>query len=579
MSKGIKTCGNRPGYKVFSFNTSVRNPKRNEDFLKAFLKFEGKIFDSNASRAYLCELVKFGVYKFNNVPEYIKQKWETNTELSIDEINRLFEDNPQATGWHNRVMTSYMRSLKDQGFLIYADDPKGTRYHIITLSKLGKELIDKKHDISLIYTKVMVGLHAHNPSRQAMFNRSRPFLNTLFVIEKVNKLWKTKGNNPKGILRHEFATFVLSMKDNDFEKAALEIIKYREKFGSKINMEYINNYLSDHGILTLAEKSICSDYPDDVFRKFEMTGLLTSHGYSKYLYYNLSSYNIEKISALLEYYKNYDFVEFDTLQSYYDYLNDIVVPWEEDLELRRKIARTKAVYLGRIFNESIPLEEEEMQLDRAFYSNALAKAITKYDIKLILNELMILSGIIKSKSKFDEITESLRLEYLLALAIGKLYGTEGLVSNIIYNEDGIPMHWALGNQCDIMLFRREGSLILEPTMLCTRDQQKRNETTSITRHALDAHDKYKMDFKVIMIAPKVHQDTIDYFTYRSARNNLEMITLTISRIVGLFGMNEKYDSFLNELKNIFEYFKEHDDDLNLCADYINSYKPLESIYE
>lgn len=579
MSSGVKTSGNRPGYKIFSFNTSVRNPKRNDEFLRAFLRYEGKLFDSVASRSYLCELVRCGVYQFVNVPEYIRQKWSLNIELTSSEVNDLIDANPQATGLHNRVMTSYMRSLKDQGFLIYEDDPNGSRYHIIRLSKLGKDLIDENKDTSIVYTKVMLGLHAKNPSRQAMYNESRPFLNALFVINKVNELWKSMGNQPKGVLRHEFSTFILSMKDNNYEKAAKEIIKYRTKFRSEVNMTYINDYLEKNDILPLAQNSICNDYPDDVFRKFEMTGLFISHGHSKYIYYNLSDYNKEKIDLIIKYYDGYGYNDFNTPLEYYEFLASMEIPWEENLEMRRRIAKTKAAYLGRPFNDSIPLEQEELQLDRAFYSHALARAISKYDIKLILNELMILSGINKTESKFKDIAESLRLEYLLALAIGKLYGTDGLVSNIIYNENGDPMHWALGNQCDIMVFRSEGSLILEPTMLCSRDQQKRNETTSITRHAIDASGQYQTNFKVLMIAPKVHQDTIDYFTYRSARNNLEMITLTIARIVGLFAENQKYNDLLKDLDNIFNFFMENDNNLDLCADFINSYRPEQSIYQ
>ena len=35
------TAGNRKGFKVFSINTTIRNPQRNIDFLKAIANFEG----------------------------------------------------------------------------------------------------------------------------------------------------------------------------------------------------------------------------------------------------------------------------------------------------------------------------------------------------------------------------------------------------------------------------------------------------------------------------------------------------------------------------------------------------------
>lgn len=572
------TSGNRPGYKIFSFNTSVRNPKRNEEFLKAFIKFDGKTFDKNASHAYLCELVRGGIYQFTSVPENIKKKWEANIDLTNEEVQKLIDENPQATGEHNRIMTSYMRALRDQGFLCYEDIPSKGKYHIIKITKMGHELIDEEKDISIVYTKVMIGLHAKNPARNTMYNCSRPFLNALFVINRVNEIWKEKGKDPKGVLRHEFAAFILSMKDCDYEKSAQEIIKYRSLFKSEVNMAYINTFLLDNKVLPLAHRSICNDYPDDVFRKFEMTGLISSHGYSKYIYYNISSYNKEKADQILDLYKNYKFEEFSSAYSYNEYLSSVKVPWEKDLELRKKIAKTKAIYLGREFNDSISLDEEELQIDRAFYTSALEKAICRYEKNMILKELLILSGIVKEKSKFNDIAESLRLEYLLALAIGKSYGLQGLVSNIIYNEIGEPMHCALGKKCDILFFREEGSLILEPTMLRTRDQQIRNETTAINRHLADASGRYNQEFKVLMIAPKVHRDTIDYFTYRSKNNNLKMVTLTISKFVGLLDENIEYNCFLSKLDELLEYYKNNESSLDVCTDYINSYKPNEKIY-
>jgi len=573
------TSGNRPGYKIFSFNTSVRNPKRNEDFLKAFIRFDGQVFDKYASHAYLCELVKLGVYKFVNVSEDIKYKWDNNIDLTRAEVESLIAANPQATGEHNRVMTSYMGSLKNQGFLAYYDNPEGGRYHIIKITKLGKMLIDPNMDESIVYTKAMIGLHALSPSRTAMYNRSRPFLNTLFVVNRVNQLWEQLGNEPKGILRHEFSTFVLSMRDCDYERAAQEIIKYRKKFRYEVKITYIKEYLQSLDIEPYEEGSITKDYPDDVFRKFEMTGLMRSHGAYSYIYYDLSKYNEEKVKQILDFYKDYSFNEFENQERYLDFMTNVIIPWEENVILRRKIAQTKAAFLGRPFNDSIPLEEEELQLDRAFYSGALKRAVDRYDLKFIFKELMILSGVLRIKSKFFEIPESLRLEYLLALALGKIYGTNGLVSNIIYNEDGDPMHVALGGQCDIILYREEGSLILEPTMITGRDQQRRNETTSITRHATTVSGAYASDFRTIMIAPKVHPDSIDYFTYRSTRNHLKLLTLTIAKTVGLFNENRVYSNLLNSIDDLVKYFCDNQDDFGRCADFINSYRPDASCYE
>ena len=46
------------------------------------------------------------------------------------------------------------------------------------------DLIEGKN-VETVYSKAMIGLHANNPQRPAMFNNSRPFLNTLFVIKEL----------------------------------------------------------------------------------------------------------------------------------------------------------------------------------------------------------------------------------------------------------------------------------------------------------------------------------------------------------------------------------------------------------
>ena len=66
------TSGNRDGYKIFSINTTVRNPQRNLEFLIHFKKFDGFVFDNKMKINYLIELVKNGVYKFSIIPNHIK---------------------------------------------------------------------------------------------------------------------------------------------------------------------------------------------------------------------------------------------------------------------------------------------------------------------------------------------------------------------------------------------------------------------------------------------------------------------------------------------------------------------------
>lgn len=560
------TAGNRKGYKVFSINTTIRNPKRNRDFLTIFEPFNGKVFDEQTAYNYLYELIKQGVYRVSDISEEIRQKWDNDIELSPNEIHQAIAENPQACGLHGRVMTQ-LRSLKDQGFIMFQPIKHGLNK--ITLTSLGQDIIDNIKDPTIAYTKAMLGIHALSPARTTQFNKSRPFLNTLFVIEEVNKRWEALGHTPKGILMHEFATFVLSMKDCDYNTAADKIISYRLKYKSEADKTFIEHYLDSQDILPLKFDSLIIDYPDDVFRKFEMTGLLKRHG-TYYTYIDFSTYNYSKVQEILKAYKDYKWEKFTSVQEYYSFLENQQIPWENNEFIRRKVIEEKAKVLEMNLGEDKTLEQKEEILDRIFYTSALQKAVDKYDYSFIGKELLLLAKGKKTTSELENISEPLRLEYLLALYFGKRYGLDGLVSNIIYNEEGLPLHCAAGGKSDIIFHSTKGSYILEPTMITSKAQQLNNETTNIVRHVKDEEAKANLHYRVMMIAPRVHCDIVDYFQYRSDRDNLKITPLSIERTIGLFKDSEtlqqlgiNYDTILQLLltKSVQVY-----------TDTINAYK-------
>lgn len=546
------TSGARTGYKIFSINTTIRNPKRNYEFLEAFSKYDGKVMDSTNLYNYLFDLVKKGIYQFTNIPQNVKAKIELDMELTSSEVLDAINNNPQATGLSGRVMTQ-LRALKDLSLLSFEDTGNKKLDRVIRISKLGKELLNNPENATNIYTKIMLGIHANNPCRVNLLNEARPFLNTLFVINEVNKIWKQLGHEPKGILLHEFSVFVLSMKNCDYKNIAREIIKYRNTYKYEINKKYLTDYLNNNDILPLEWKSIIRDYPDEVFRKFEMTGLLIKHGKFAYTYINFSNYNKSKIDSILDDYKNYSFVKFANPDEYYSYQQNISLPWENSDIIKKQIVKAKAGVLNITLDQSLTLEEQEELLDRIFFNQALSKAVSRFDELLILKELLILSGTEKGKSQFEDISEPLRLEYLLALIMGKKYGTKGLISNIIYNEDGLPLHCAPSSKCDVIYHDENGSYILEPTMQRGRASQMNSETTNVVRHVKEEEQRTGLSYRVAMVAPYVHPDVIDFFQYKHSRENVKILSINIDWITEMFkksgtilDLNKNYDDTLGK---------------------------------
>lgn len=560
------TRGNRPGYKVFSINTTLRNPKRNDDFLSAFQSYDGMVMDDDTALLFLRDCVQKGYYQFKRVAISIRQKWEKGIDLTTEEVARLIKDNPQKTGAKGRVLTQ-LRALKDVGFLSFEPAPR--KNHLIRITQLGKELLEGRIPVNDVYTKAMIGLQAKSPVRDTMWNESRPFLNTLFVIDELQRLTAGSKSPSKGLHPHEFSVFVLSMTDCNYKQAAKDILDYRSKYRHEYDSKYCQKYLKQKGIIPINKASLIGAYPDDVFRKFEMTGLIVKRGAYKYIYYDFSAYNYGKIKSLLDIYKDYCWVNYSSATEYNNALAKITLPWEQDDSIKKHVVEMKAKVLNIAYDQDRSIEENEEILDRVFFTNALKRAVEKTELSTICKELHILSGVSKEDSAYDDIPEPLRLEYMLALMIGKKFGTDGLVSNILYNEEGRPLHCAAAGKFDILYYSKEGSYILEPTMQTSRNQQLNSETTNVDRHARETMQKLNTSCHVVMVAPRVHSDVVKFFKFLVMVDNSMMTTLSIEKSLGMFmesntipELNASFDGIIDEMKNL---------SLERFADKINAY--------
>ena len=569
---GSGTSGNRTGYKVFSLNTTVRNPKRNIDFLEVFVPFDGKPFTSDSKVKYLAECVKKGIYRFTNIDESVRRKLDNDIQLSPQEVQQAFRDNPQATGFANRVVTQ-LRGLKDQGLLEFCDDKGDRGAPIYRITSLGQALLDNSVSSSDVYTTAMIALHGRSPIRETMLNESRPFLNTLFVMNEVKNELEKRGMDFKGIHLHEFAAFVLSMKDCDYRKAASEIIRYREVFGNSMNQEYIENFLfKGQGLLKVSFSTVMKDYVDDVFRKFELTGLLRKRGAYNNTYIDFSIQNSEKISQILKSFSGYYWHRFRDCHDYYEFVDSIVLPWREDENARRKMLQARADYFGIDICDFPSLDLIEERLNEIGSKAAIKKQVDKFELSQIVRELLILSGEVEGEphSSVKNLPEPVRLEFLLALLFAKKFGPEGVYSNLLYNDDGEPLSFAPGNRPDICLSYTDLNIVVEATMIKAKNQQVNSETTSLSRHLQDARERSGIDFALTLVAPFIHRDTCDYFEYLGSRHHQRVCPLTFSRIAELLQISESPRAFANNFALVTEALKENAGSFSEFLSFVNS---------
>ena len=281
-----------------------------------------------------------------------------------------------------------------------------------------------------------------------------------------------------------------------------------------------------------------------------MTGLLIKRGKFNFIYYDFSNFNRVKIESILEFYKDYSFYDFNTTQEYIEFLEAIKLPWLEQENVRKEVIKQKAKELNININDFSNLELLESNLDKEFYNKALQKEILECDEKTLLDELRILANILNQKSKYEHLPEPLRLEYLLALILGRKYGIDELSSNLIYNEDGEPLSYAPGGKVDLEF----KDFLIEATMIRNKNQQLNSETTSIARHMKESKDKKNISLRTALIAPFIHFDVALFFKFCAKEFESKIAPLSIKNFIKLIekslnfsDFQRNFDHFVNEL--------------------------------
>lgn len=536
------TAGNRPGFKVYSISTTIRNPRRNTEFLEVLKDFNKQELNSKTKEKIYFELIRRGIYQVNKLDNYIKEKYEENILLTDSEIIEITERNPQRTGNQGRLMTQ-IRALKDTGLLTLTGKRNSP---ILEISSLGQKLLDNDN-IENVYSKAMIGLHANNPQRTTIYNESRPFLNLLFVINELNK----RIENNKGILWHEFAFFVLPMKDCDYKKATDEIIKYRNLYKHERNKKYLENYIyNEIGVNEIKYDSILKDYADDVYRKFSMTGLVYTHGFGNNMYISFTPYYIEKVKSILKEYEGYKFLHFNTTAEYMEYLNNINLPWENSDEIKKQIIEKQKEMLNVEVSSEDSLDTQMEKLNNIYNKRVFETYVENISKEKIIRELVLLSRNENEKSEFNDVPNALKLEWFIAMLTAKIYGTSYVNPNLILDTNGIPKSFAPGGKADIEFNTDDLYCLIEVTLMRDYKQQLNSETTSIADHLNELNmDKNKCS---LLIAPIIHHRVASYFQYITNVEDTTIVASTIEHYINSIKDNTSTEEFVEFINNLRE---------------------------
>jgi len=114
------------------------------------------------------------------------------------------------------------------------------------------------------------------------------------------------------------------------------------------------------------------------------------------------------------------------------------------------------------------------------------------------------------------------------------------------DDEGMPYHHAPAGKSDIeIIYNNNYALLIEATLLMHKAGQLNNETSALIRRGLDYQNKTKLITCSMLIAPRIHFDTILFFksllhdTFRSLKCGA--FPISIERFI---------ENFINSDENI-----------------------------
>ena len=458
------------------------------------------------------------------------------------------------------------------------------------ITKFGKNFLDDHFDIGNIFLEYFFKWTLPNPDNKNFSAKNgfniRPFIATLHIINNVNKEWKKLGYEPIGISKQEFNYFIpTTINYKDITKTVEEIIELRNSLQgksreeqNKIKKEFFiyktKSFFEDpEGEHLEVNFQNLKDYGDNALRYFRITRFFYIRGGGFYI--DLEPRRHVEIKSLLNC-SNGEGLEFDDLNAYLEFLDsEVVYPWDTSIKLKTIIQDLRnniheinsSLEVPKIVKnicfelniEKLSLEElkslaselRKIRIDLLEYKNHL-KLTDAGEFEDVIKELANIHGSDKLKSVY--------LEYLITLCLHAINDALKIQPNYPVGDDNEPTFTAPSNVPDIECFYKNFNMICEVTMLSSRDQWI-NEGQPVMRHLRDFELTHSGDNICLFIAPKIHRDTFNTFSfsnkYEYEGKKQRIIPLNINQFIKilkrvLIKKKQARPISYSEIKDIFD---------------------------
>lgn len=513
---------------LWSISTTVRNPERLAPFLRVLKDLEGVDFNRDTQIKYQILLIKERLYRPTAIPSKYKSLFDDATqEIPYSVAKDIFDSqNYQDPPMRGRQSVNPINKL---GFSI-AKEKMGS----IKITNLGNLFISPNAKVDQIFFKSLVKLQFPNPitrdfTEQKGFN-VRPFIAAMHLMKKT-----------EGLSQEEFSLFIPTLINyRDIEKYNKYVSIFRKKTRKEKEI-FIRNFLKEfYGVNNLTDKQMNNpfEYGDNTMRYFRLTKYFRVEkqtlGHWKI---KLEPSRVREIEQLLSIYDG-SAEKFDSVDNYIKYLSDISepkLPWEYDSNKSRDITLSLLGIVSRDFktlnnNLQAEIKEEYENFIRIDLENLNLKEIEiliddlrRFRLKIIhlgrnnflrrnINELKRIINIFNDRQQMHKV-DPVEFEYMISQCLKILNDEIEIKPNYIMDDDGNPIGFAPGSKADIEGYYQSFNGIFEATLDVSRHQVYR-ESIPIMRHLKDFenNNSNKPAF-CVFIAPKVHDDTVNYFWY------------------------------------------------------------------
>lgn len=535
---------------LWSASTTMRNPERTYSFLKTIKEVEGMPWNDETQMRLQSLLIKNRFYKptKENLSQHqIDILEDLNYQMSYTEARDIF-DSKKYTDAPMRGRTTF-DPIEKLGLASLEIDSK-THEVRVKVTELGQLFLDNKIALEDVVFSNLLKFQYPNPlSSDCRDYNTKPFINTLRLIKKVNELCNERGLKAKGVSKDEFGIFVLSIKSYDeIDEKAESLLTYRKRMNELSTDEekqnyrtiFVERYLSNFKEPVKNTK----EYADNIIRYVRLTKYIYIRGGGYYI--DLEPRRMIEIESLLEMdngsAKSFSLEEYKVfIGDYYSY----TLPFET-IEKLTKIATDIVTEINalehslslntsvvEIANNIVDLKAqiETLRERRISLQNLILKA-NYQQIDQIDSAINALKNIRKLNMK-----PSVALEKWTNIALNIINDALLIKPNSPLGDDNEPIFTAPAGVPDIECFYDGFGAICEVTMLTGRDQWF-NEGQPVMRHLRDFENQNKsMRNYCLFVAPSLHQDTMNTFwnavKYEYQGSKQKIIPLTITQLIDI----------------------------------------------